>query len=311
MPIDLVYILGTGSNWNNNEIRFSIRSVEKNLKNYGNIYIIGENPGFLKNIIHIPYPDELGSKNADGNITRKLIRACKEKELSNVFIKMNDDYLIVKPIDAKDIKPLHKGELSKYSDEYFERNQWRKRLGRTKEILLQKNLPTKHFDYHAPLPINKNNFPKIVSQFDYENDIGYTTRSIYGNVAYPRAKRLTNEKITIFRHFTTSQLKEKTQTPTFVAYNDDGLNNPLKLFLHNMFPEPSTYETNDAVDLTIDVLAWENNGKNYEDAVRIFKTYFKKNNLTRLIEKDYNPILHRKFTFKLEQKLKNIKNEHT
>lgn len=310
MKRDLVYVLGKGSTWDNNEIRFSIRSVEKYLKNYGNIYIVGENPGFLNGIIHIPYPDELGPDNADGNITRKLIRACHEKELSDIFLKMNDDYLIVNPIDANKIKPLHKGHLKDLPEKYFTRNHWRKRLGRTRDILLQKKLTTKHFDYHAPIPINKNNFPEIVSQFDYETGIGYTTRSIYGNVAYPNARLLTNEKKIIFRHRTLAEIEEIASSTTFIAYNDNGLNKDLKAFLYQRFPEKSKYETNEPQDLVIDIFLWDKNGRTYEDATKIFKKYYKKHNLTNLIEyHKYNPRLHRKLNYKLEQKLNNIKNE--
>jgi hypothetical protein len=86
--IDVVYVLGTGSKWKNNELRFSLRAIEKNLTGYRDIYVIGENPGFLQNVIHIPYPDELPG-NADGNIARKVLRACREKKLSDNFLFIN------------------------------------------------------------------------------------------------------------------------------------------------------------------------------------------------------------------------------
>jgi hypothetical protein len=65
-PIDIVYVLGTGSNWSDNEIRFSLRSVFKNLTNIGQIFIVGEKPAGLKGFIHIDHPDEFPSTNADG-----------------------------------------------------------------------------------------------------------------------------------------------------------------------------------------------------------------------------------------------------
>ena len=37
--IDVVYVLGTGSKWHNNEIRFSLRALEKNLRDYRHIYV--------------------------------------------------------------------------------------------------------------------------------------------------------------------------------------------------------------------------------------------------------------------------------
>ncbi len=44
--IDLVYILGKGSKWSDNEIRFSLRSIEKYF-DYRKIFIIGEKPESL------------------------------------------------------------------------------------------------------------------------------------------------------------------------------------------------------------------------------------------------------------------------
>jgi len=55
--MDIVYVLGSGSEWDDNEIRFSLRSVEKYLTGVGNVYIIGKKPNFLKDIIHRSVPD--------------------------------------------------------------------------------------------------------------------------------------------------------------------------------------------------------------------------------------------------------------
>ena len=76
--IDVVYVLGKGTKWNDNEIRFSLRSLAKNVTGIRNVYIVGERPDFLKRVIHISYPDEL-LNNADGNITfksRNAINGC-------------------------------------------------------------------------------------------------------------------------------------------------------------------------------------------------------------------------------------------
>ena len=72
--IDVVYVLGTGSNWDNNEIRFSLRSLAKNLKGMGRVFVVGERPAFLQNVIHIPAKDEFNPNvNADGNIILKVL----------------------------------------------------------------------------------------------------------------------------------------------------------------------------------------------------------------------------------------------
>ena len=176
--MDLVYVLGSGSQWNNNELRFSLRSVEKNLIGVGKIYIIGENPGFLTNkVIHIPHADPL-NQNADGNMAMKIIRACQEPKLTKNFLFMNDDFIINKPMVAKNIKWMHKGDFKNRSEEYWKAQFYRYRLRRTYDLLLALGLPALQYDYHAPMIFNKELFPKLMEQFDYKADIGYTFQTL-------------------------------------------------------------------------------------------------------------------------------------
>ena len=62
--MDIVIPLGTGSRWQNNELRFALRSIEKYLTGYDKIFIIGECPSYLQNIIHIPCPPSPAKRSA-------------------------------------------------------------------------------------------------------------------------------------------------------------------------------------------------------------------------------------------------------
>ena len=95
--MDILYILGTGSTWQNNEIRYSLRSVAENVKNFGKVFIVGELPSFLKNVIHIPCGDLY--RPAWKNAYAKTRLACEDPRLSDDFFFMNDDFFIVKPVD--------------------------------------------------------------------------------------------------------------------------------------------------------------------------------------------------------------------
>ena len=76
----------------NNELRISLRSVEKNLTGVGKIFVIGENPGFLsEKVIHIYHPDEIGPENADGNIALKIMPLAQEKHSpDDLFCRVGD-----------------------------------------------------------------------------------------------------------------------------------------------------------------------------------------------------------------------------
>ena len=197
--VDVVYVLGTGSNWNNNEIRFSLRAIEKNLKNVGNIFIIGEKPEWIQNVIHIYHPDEYGPKNADGNIITKVLAACNDERLSDDFLFINDDHLVLQPVAAADVPSLHHGDMTHFAPDYWTLNYWRGRLKCTMQVLREHNYTTLHFDCHTPIVFNKHLFPEIMGRFNYSEGVGYTMKSLYGNVMYPDGEFLTDQKKKIFK----------------------------------------------------------------------------------------------------------------
>ena len=59
--IDFLYVLGSGSEYNNLELRLSLRSIDKYAHNLGRVFIVGEKPDWIKNVIHIPVKDEFTS----------------------------------------------------------------------------------------------------------------------------------------------------------------------------------------------------------------------------------------------------------
>lgn len=308
-PVDIVYVLGTGSKWNNNEIRFSLRSIERNLLDYGNVFIVGECPDFLQNVIHIPANDifEPGL-NADGNIITKVLAACNDERLSDNFLFINDDHLVLHPIAAADVPPLHKGDMTTFHPSYWELNFWRKRLLRTKNVLFENGLSTLHFDCHTPIVFNKHLFRDVVTRFEYQEDIGYTMKSLYGNVIYPDGPFLNDQKRTIFRHYQLAEIDERLEDPTFVSFNDDGLNTSLKWWLIDKFRSKSRYEKNQAEDYVFDLFFWKMKGMPYAEGVELFCKHFKNRhaNLQQLFKTGYSESLEKKLRFKLNMYLSNL-----
>jgi hypothetical protein len=300
--IDIVYILGKGSTWRDNELRFSLRSVDKNLKGIRKIWIIGEKPEFIKNIIHIPFPDEL-INNADGNIIRKVLRVCQEESLTDNFLFINDDHLILKPIMAIDIPPYHKGNMEDFSKEFFEANFWRGRLFRTKNILIQKGYSALHFDCHTPIVMNKKRFPEVMSNFDFEKQTGYTMKSLYGNLVYPDAPLINGEKAVIFRPYVSSDITEKVKDKTFIAFNDDGLKIPLKTWLYLNFPDTSKYEKTSA-DPFFEIIRWiVSEERDFVSGCQLYDKHGKSKKVKRYLSKDESLARYEKLEHKIRELL--------
>lgn len=304
---DIVYVLGHGSHWNNNEIRFSLRSVMKYLTGWRNIYIIGENPGFLEGeSIHIIlHPDEIGPKNADGNIIRKVIRACQIPELSENFIFMNDDNYFLRPISVDQLYVFHKGNLDNIDPIAFD-SFWGRRLGRTRYHLTDKGFTPLHFDHHSPFIFNKYLFPQTVAWFDYASDIGLTVKSIYGAVHYPDAVQLTTEEATFWSPLDLKTISKITENAHFMAHNDRGLNDSMKYFLWLKFSESSPYEITPPVDKILDIASWERDGREYNEGVRLFSKYSNQKNLIALYQKNKSSLLHKKLNYYFTKTLKSL-----
>lgn len=302
--IDIVYVLGSGSAWMNNELRFSLRSVEKNLNGFRNIYVVGEDPGFLNGVKFIPHPDEIGPQNADGNIIRKVLRVCQEKSLSDNFLFINDDHLVIKPVSVADIHPFHKGDMTTYHQSYWRLNIWRSRLKRTCEVLTESGYPAYHFDCHTPIIFNKRIFPKTMEQFPYHEGIGLTMKSLYGNVnLVDHAVELSTQKRTIFKRYTHEQITDRLSECFLMSFNDDGLNRALKVWLYEEFAALSRYETGNVQDDLFKVIDWMNAGEDYDAGVELFASFGKDKNLIKLFSRGRSPLLERKLSAKLRMKV--------
>lgn len=68
--MDVLYILGSGSPFNNDELRYSLRSLEKNGVNVSRVIVVGENPGFLSENVEYYHVKEF-SGNKEYRIGKK------------------------------------------------------------------------------------------------------------------------------------------------------------------------------------------------------------------------------------------------
>lgn len=306
--IDVVYVIGKGSNWRDNELRFSLRSISKNGSGIRNVFIVGECPEYLKNIIHIPANDIFDpAVNADGNIITKILAACGDKRLSENFLFINDDHLVLKPVNIGDVPAFHKGSMDTFQDDYWNLNYWRKRLRLTKDILIANHLPCFHFDCHTPIVMNKEKFKTVITGFDYKNGIGLTMKSLYGNVVYGTTGTiLTGQKKTIFKHYKLQEIDKRISGAQFISFNDQGLNDSLKWWLIDQFPNHCKYENSEPQDRIFDIYKWMKNGMPYQEGVAIFRKYFKHKNLIEMFENRETESLKTKLRYKLKQSVSEL-----
>lgn len=109
---DLVYLVRPGDE--NEELRFSLRSVARNLP-HNKVWIAGHRPAWVTNVESIeldPLPDKYD------NQRQSLLAACDTEEVSDPFILMNDDFFVMRPIDRVEV--LHGPTVAEHHQSYID-----------------------------------------------------------------------------------------------------------------------------------------------------------------------------------------------
>lgn len=187
--MDVVYILGDGSTWDDNELRFSLRSISDRLQNFRNVYVIGRRPKWLTNVIHVQESDPYTCKEA--NIARKVMRACQVKDISENFLFANDDHFLLRDCDVN--VPFWRG--GNLRDIEAPINNYQRAVKNTFRELTRRGLNVYNFDVHVPVVINKKIFPTVVNDFDWSVKNGYVLKSIYCNTMRIEGERLKDLKL--------------------------------------------------------------------------------------------------------------------
>lgn len=96
--IDILYIIGTGSIWQNNELRYSLRTIERYGENVGRIFIVGYKPDFISDeVTFIPCDDPYNWPHQ--NILHKVVHAIENSDIGPHFLVSSDDHFYIKPTD--------------------------------------------------------------------------------------------------------------------------------------------------------------------------------------------------------------------
>lgn len=154
--MDILYVVGKGSSWKDNELRYSLRSIEKNCKNVGHIFIAGYCPSFINQskATFVPVENEFDYKHM--NIMRCIEMVVNNCDISDDFLYSSDDHFYVKPTNFADYPFYRKShDLPIIEDE---NNSYELTLYYTRKILEEVGLTTHNFSWHGNTHFNKTLF---------------------------------------------------------------------------------------------------------------------------------------------------------
>lgn len=173
--LDVVYFV---SAFPRNDLRYSIRSVAKNLK-FRKLWIYGGKKYDIKPDGYVRIMNQKGATKWDK--VRSMYReVCLNDSITEDFIMFHDDFFIMKPI--KEIEPEHRGSFEDHISviEASFGNQlaeYTKILRHASQTLLDGNKSNLSYELHKPFIFNRKKLLYILNKCPQEHCI----RSIYAN----------------------------------------------------------------------------------------------------------------------------------
>lgn len=228
--MDIVYICRKGEN---EELRYSLRSVAKNLPE-GRVWVVGYRPGwYTGNFISVPDKSDKFT-----NIRNALKTVCNTPQISDDFVFMHDDIYIIEPIE--ELKPIYSGTLKQklkiLSKRSSNNTYYRKVADVYRHLISQGFDEPLNYEVHVPMPMNKEKLITIV-------DNRYLERSMYGNLFVSDAQEIARDVKNydnMGKVYNYSYDYESGDIP-FVSSHDRSFIT-MKPFLDSQFTEPSKYE---------------------------------------------------------------------
>lgn len=224
----VVYLLQKGgSKWQDNELRYSIRSLIA--AGYDpEITIIGHKPEWLDGISHIEMSDKSDKVT---NIAAKIRKAAEV--LDGEFLLMSDDIFLLSPLSAK---AYTTGTLSQVFKKI--RNNFGYVMKRQALRLKSKGFLDRYYGYHSPQFCTPE---QIEHTFILEaGEIGGDAKALVGNINALEAKEIKDCKLRY--EISELKLKEWLNGLEFFSISDMALCRPVIEFLQKKFPNVSKFE---------------------------------------------------------------------
>lgn len=228
--MDIVYVVKDSAY--NEELRYSLRSVEKNFP-HNRVCIFGGKPIGV-------HPDKQFPIVQEGRTKWDKVRnlwgmICENKEITDKFVIFNDDFFILEPVS--ELPAYSDGNLESLANRVMKKNGdkptfYTNRILKASKILKDAGLTTHSFEMHVPMVIDKGLMLKTREKFPGAP----ASRSLYGNYNNLKPSKTADGKIVTLRG-----LPKKGQV--FLSTEDMSFNDgQVGKYIRDMFPVKSRWE---------------------------------------------------------------------
>lgn len=187
---DIVYFVKNSPS--NEELRFSLRSVERNFP-HRKVWIFGGKPDYIKPDEYVPIR-QIGNTKWE-KVRNMLIKCCETKGVSEDFFLFNDDFFVMHEIS--EYEPMFDGSIYKRIVQVEGRNydkpsaytaQLRKMVHELERYC--PDAPMNNYAVHMPMLVNKEKALCVLKKFQSP-----MFRTIYGNYWNIGGKQMPDMKI--------------------------------------------------------------------------------------------------------------------
>lgn len=218
------------------DLRYCLRGIEQYVA-HRNIYIIGEKPSWIKNVIHLRCEDHPNEKFKERNIYNKILMAFDVEGISENVFFFNDDHIFIDE-PRLPYPNYYKGTLSealtKNNGIYFAT------MNRTKMFLDKKAKNTLNFDTHTPIIYNREKFYEAFEGTNFNEAFGYGIKSIYANMNDITGEFMPDCKLR--GKLTLSEVAEQVKGRHIISCTDAPMKYGLGEYLNKKFETKSKYE---------------------------------------------------------------------
>jgi len=233
------------------ELKFALRSIEKNFVDPHRVVIIGDLPDWVNAdaLLHIPTDIMPRDENPKAwNIIEKMKIIANRKEISKTFLISYDDIIFASEVCIEDIAtpvavaPMPENENFKTDAS----DAWKVVFINTLKALRRNKLPMFNYETHLPRAFEKKKLADLFVHFGFEKR-PYCFPTLYFNYFDAKPFVLVDNpdhqvKIGIATIEDFHENKNQFGEYYFVNWKENMWGDDIRLELEDMFPNPSKYE---------------------------------------------------------------------
>jgi hypothetical protein len=224
------------SKWN--ELKYSLRSVSKFLREEYNVIIIGDLPDYInpQKVIYIKHLSHFkGNESVLKDVNEKYTIALNHKDCNTDILRMYDDMYFLRPVKKEEIIPCathnhnhRKSETGSYV--------WKEQLERTINECRKYSLPSYCYETHTPRMFSRERLKYILQYHDVINN-PMLTATLYYNT-------FTKENPELIEKFDHRKVAfyGREDNISFIASDKYKTEAILKNAIEYLFPEKSEFE---------------------------------------------------------------------